>query len=398
MIIGGGAAGATAALALRQAGVRTVVCEARPSGGADLGAFLAIMPGGLTALAALGAETRVRDASFPATDIEVRDADRPAELHRSDGTRVRPRTLTRAALYRELQAEVLDRGAELQHGRRLVGVEHRGDGVEARFADGSAQHADLLVGADGLRSAVRRMLDPAAPEPAYAGINVVYGSAREVPDPFPDGYRMIYGSRCYVGYTTAPDGTTWWFARIPRPELTRDELDGNGPQDWKRLVLDHLGDDRTPAAGVVRASGNDVLAVNARQLPSTPVWHDDRTVLVGDAVHACSPAAGIGATLAFEDAVVLGKCLRDVPGTTAALHTYERVRRDRVEQLVAAGAGQAHTSAHRFAGTSSAGADAGGGHHADWASPVHAGRATPEPHRADPGGSTPRGHPGQWGH
>lgn len=371
LIIGGGVAGTAAALALEQAGIRAIVSEARPSGGEDLGAFLAVMPGGLTALAALGAEDRVREASFPSTDIEILDAGgRPAERHQPGSDRVRPRTLTRAALYRELQAEVLERGAQLQRGRRLVGVEHRGDGVEARFADGGVQHGDLLVGADGSRSQVRGFLDPAAPDPGYAGVNVVYGSAAGVPEPFPDGYRMIYGNRCYFGYTTGPDGVTRWFARIPRPELTRAELDGNGPRDWKDLVLDHLDEDRTPAAGVVRASRDDVLAVNARHLPSTPVWHDDRIALVGDAVHACSPAAGIGATLAIEDAVVLGKCLRDAPTTAAALSTYCATRRPRAEQMVAGSAGQAHTSAERFAGTTTAHVDTGRGHHEDWATPI----------------------------
>jgi 2-polyprenyl-6-methoxyphenol hydroxylase-like FAD-dependent oxidoreductase len=59
--------------------------------------------------------------------------------------------------------------------------------------------------------------------------------------------------------------------------------------------------------------------------------------LVGDALHVASPSTTQGASMAIEDAVTLARCLRDVPDTTAALHSYERLRRDRVERVVRTG-------------------------------------------------------------
>jgi 2-polyprenyl-6-methoxyphenol hydroxylase-like FAD-dependent oxidoreductase len=77
------------------------------------------------------------------------------------------------------------------------------------------------------------------------------------------------------------------------------------------------------------------MATNAWDLPPSGRWRTARTLLLGDAAHAASPATGQGASMAMEDAVVLAKALRDAPSTEAALATYERLRRPRVEENVA---------------------------------------------------------------
>jgi FAD-dependent urate hydroxylase len=72
-------------------------------------------------------------------------------------------------------------------------------------------------------------------------------------------------------------------------------------------------------------------------IPTVPTWHRDGMVLVGDALHAASPASGQGASMAFEDAVTLALCLRDHPSVNDAFAAYERLRRRRVEAVVARG-------------------------------------------------------------
>jgi 2-polyprenyl-6-methoxyphenol hydroxylase-like FAD-dependent oxidoreductase len=67
-------------------------------------------------------------------------------------------------------------------------------------------------------------------------------------------------------------------------------------------------------------------------------WHDDRMIVIGDAAHATSPSSGQGASMAIEDAVELGRCLRDRPEPAVAFAAYERLRRTRVERVVASGA------------------------------------------------------------
>jgi FAD-dependent urate hydroxylase len=69
------------------------------------------------------------------------------------------------------------------------------------------------------------------------------------------------------------------------------------------------------------------------------MWHNDTMTVIGDAAHATSPSTAQGASMALEDAAVLAKCLRDTPAIPEALALFEKLRRDRVERIVAAGTG-----------------------------------------------------------
>jgi 2-polyprenyl-6-methoxyphenol hydroxylase-like FAD-dependent oxidoreductase len=87
------------------------------------------------------------------------------------------------------------------------------------------------------------------------------------------------------------------------------------------------------------ASGDLQLAAdNTHDLPKVHVWHPDSMIVIGDAAHAPSPSSGQGASMANEDGVVLAQCLRDVPGIDRAFSNFERLRRARVERIVAQGA------------------------------------------------------------
>ena len=69
-------------------------------------------------------------------------------------------------------------------------------------------------------------------------------------------------------------------------------------------------------------------------IPHLPHWHRGRMLVLGDAAHAPSPSSGQGASLAIEDAVVLGSCLRDEPDIGAAFARFEQIRRPRVERII----------------------------------------------------------------
>lgn len=88
-----------------------------------------------------------------------------------------------------------------------------------------------------------------------------------------------------------------------------------------------------------------MIASNAYDLATTPVWHTDTMVVLGDAAHAAAPNAAQGASMAIEDGIVLAKCLRDRPDPHSAFAAYEQLRRERVEQVVAASAGMAKLTA-----------------------------------------------------
>src|SRR3954466_4833527 len=97
--------------------------------------------------------------------------------------------------------------------------------------------------------------------------------------------------------------------------------------------------DSTPAAAIVEATaGPDVVGGGSYDIPTTPTWHNDRMVLVGDAAHAASPAAAQGASMALEDAVALAAALSEQSDAGAAFAAYSARRRARTEEAVAASA------------------------------------------------------------
>ncbi|GAA2519816.1 FAD-dependent oxidoreductase [Winogradskya humida] len=333
LIAGGGVAGAATALALHQAGVDAVVFEAHESGGDDAGAFLTVMANGMAALESVGAATAVIEASYPAAAVEIFGAG--GEHVRHKDIQGLARTLTRAALYRTLQDLVEARGIPVVHGKRLADAVPDGAGVIVRFADGSTATGDALVGADGIHSPTRHLIDPQAPTPRYTGQHVVYGYAEGNPAASaPDAYHMILGSKAFFGFTAPGDGRTWWFSRV----TGEARADATSPAQWRELVLDAARADSTPAAAIVSATAADaVVGGDSYDIPTTPRWHNDRMVLVGDAAHAAAPAAAQGASMALEDAVALGSALGSL-GVPAAFTAYEQRRRAQTEETVAASA------------------------------------------------------------
>lgn len=214
-------------------------------------------------------------------------------------------------------------------------------GVSAVFADGTTASADVLVGADGIRSRVRTLIDPGAPPARYVPLLNVggYVPAPEDSGLRPGQYEMVFGKRAFFGQAVAPDGTIWWFANPPRrTEPTPGELAAMTTDQWRSWLLELFADDRTQAAGIIAATPGELRGWATYDMPSVPHWHRGRMVLVGDAAHATSPSSGQGASMAIEDAVELGRCLRDHTEPAAAFAAYVGLRRERVEKVVAAGA------------------------------------------------------------
>jgi 2-polyprenyl-6-methoxyphenol hydroxylase-like FAD-dependent oxidoreductase len=147
-----------------------------------------------------------------------------------------------------------------------------------------------------------------------------------------------FGRRCFLGHVTAPDGSTWWFANPPsKRELSRDELAQISETEWRSRLLELFRGDQTPAADLIAGTERVFAGWNTYDFPSVPIWHRDHMVIIGDAAHATSPAAGQGASMAVEDAVTVARALRDAPDVPAALRRYEAERRERVERVVAIG-------------------------------------------------------------
>ncbi|GHE39585.1 FAD-dependent oxidoreductase [Streptomyces capitiformicae] len=338
LVIGGGTAGTATALALHKAGFDVTVYEAHPDAAEDIGAFLTLASNGMRALAQIDASAAVTALGFPLTGMRVLDgsgaevASRP--LGEAEDPVLRYRCMRRGELNAALQAEVSRRGITIRHGVRLASVQGGPESVTAHFADGSTATGDLLVGADGLHSTVRRSIAPDA-RPCYAGEYVFYGYTTDASLP-EDTERITFSrsSSAAFGHAVSPAGEAYWFARVAGEPLSPEEIAAGTPTRWRDLLVPLLREDATPAAGIVAATAGDILVTNATEMPPAMPWRSGRSLLIGDAAHAASPATGQGASMALEDAVVLAKALRDAPDTETALSLYETLRRPRVEHNI----------------------------------------------------------------
>ncbi len=339
LIVGGGIGGSTLALALHKSGVDVVVAEARSSLDNSSGAFLTLAPNGVNALEAIGlSDITAAAGGFEQSGLDFHNARgrRIAELPGEDD-RVKYGTrgvvLRRARLHAELASRAQREGVQFLLDARLVELVEKEAGIHAVFADRRAVDADVVIGADGIWSTVRRLTWPDAPTPSYTGIVDCGGWARvDLPDT--DRQQMYFGRRAFFGYTVN-DSLAYWFTNVPRrDEPARAELDELDERAWMATIRELHAQDPSPARAVLAAADGSLGAWPVYDMPELAEWNTATVCLIGDAAHAVSPSSGQGASLAIEDAVVLARCLRDAPSAEAAFAGFVRERKARAEKIV----------------------------------------------------------------
>lgn len=344
LIIGSGVAGPVAAMAMQKVGIESVVYEAAPMSAIGIGEFLTLATNGVNALRTLDADAPAIAAGFPTTEMTLWSGAGKrlgaAVLSMTLPNGATGYTLKRSDLYKALTDQAVARGIRIERGKRLVAATPVDGGVRVRFADGDEAIGALLIGCDGIHSTVRRLIDPHAPAPKYAGLVNLGGFVRGVDvDAAPGTYHMIFGKRAFFGYALAPDGEVWWFANMPQPtEPVRSSLAATSSDEWRRRLMTLFADDAGPAVRLIQATAHDLAASAFHTLPHLPRWHTDRMIVIGDAAHAPSPSSGQGASLSIEDAVCLATRLRHDPDVGRAFATFEHARRPRVERIIRAAA------------------------------------------------------------
>jgi 2-polyprenyl-6-methoxyphenol hydroxylase-like FAD-dependent oxidoreductase len=344
VIVGGGVAGPALGLALQRAGIESVVLERRVQPDPEEGSYFTVSPNGLDALDAVGALDLAREAGFASHTNAMYGATGrllgriSLGVPLGDGTVAL--TMKRSRLAVLLAEEAERRGVEVRRGAGVVRVSGGPGGVSATLGDGTSVQGDVLVGADGVHSLVRRTIDPAAPAGRYVGLTNFGGITRATPlgeTLDPEAWHFVFGSRAFFGAHPTPEGDVVWFANVPRDEISREERSATSNEQWQRWLLDLVREDAGPATELIRDGRLELAGDNTYDLPHVPTWSRDAMVVIGDAAHAPSPSSGQGASMALEDAVVLAQALRDSPDVPAALAAYETSRRARVEKIVAVG-------------------------------------------------------------
>lgn len=339
IVIGAGIAGPVAATALRQAGITATVYEAYPAGSDGIGGDLALAANGMRALGIIGVDDTVRAVALPITGQIMSVNGRGLELPGMMG--VEPmQMIGRGDLQRILRDRAVEAGVAFYYDKRLVTVENTATGVTASFSDGTTATAEVLIGADGVRSAVRRLIDPGAPDAGYTGLLGFQGSADLDLDLDPGVMTFAFGRRAYYLYWRTDDGRVTWGANLPSKQyLSTTDARKTPATDWLTTLHETYAGD-IPGDQLANLTTEDTLQVLGaiHIMPPVPHWHRDRMVLVGDAVHAPSNSTGQGASLAIESAIQLARCLRDLPDPVSAFAAYEGLRRKRVEKITRRGA------------------------------------------------------------
>lgn len=340
LVIGGGIAGPVAAMALLKAGIEATIYETYPHTSNGIGGTLALAPNGLAALGVISADDAVRAIATPIPKMAMSVANKNlGTIRRTPGLSPQ-QVVERGDLHRVLHDRAVTAGVRFEYGKRLVSVEDTATGISACFADGSCAHADVLIGADGVRSTVRTLIDPDAPGASYTGMLGFGGFAAIDIDAEPDTMTFAYGKRAYYLYWARPGGGVAWGANLPSEQyLTLTQARAIPAEDWLRTLRETYAGD-VPGAELAKHTTAETLQVIGALhiMPPVPHWYRGRMVLVGDAVHAPSNSTGQGASLAIESAVQLARCLRDLPTPSSAFAAYERLRRTRVETIAARGA------------------------------------------------------------
>lgn len=328
VVVGGGIGGLAAGVALRRVGHEVQVLE-RADELREVGAGLSLWSNAVLALRRLGVEAPVVAGAAPLEAFATLDA-RGRLLAETALAQVVARAgapsvcAHRADLQRAL-ADALGR-ERVRTGAACAGVEARDDGARVLLAGGEALEADVVVGADGIRSAVRAsLLGPA--EPRYAGYTAWRGVARGFEHPeLPRGRGLFcMGRGVQLGVMGCGQGRTYWFITANAPQGGTDP-EGGAKAAAQAAVA---GFTDVARAAVAATAPDAVFRNDIIDRPPTRDWGRGRVTLLGDAVHATTPNLGQGACQALEDAVVLAHALKRAPDPTAALRAYEAARRDR---------------------------------------------------------------------
>jgi salicylate hydroxylase len=332
-IVGGGLAGLAAAHALQTFGMKAEVFETAPALG-EIGAAVNVSPQAVKALQAIGVGDQVAAVGNTSPGIYTRNMQTGEFLELNDRHKAAARygapyyTFHRADLLDAL-ASGLDHGAiHLDH--RLTGIAERSDRILLAFANGTEVEAEIVIGADGVRSVIRQALY-GDDNPTYTGQMVWRAllNGGDVPAEVlePTGHIQWVGPGCHllayyirgrklVNIVTQEDTDKWveegWSTRGDPDEM---RLSFPNPEPRLKTLL-----------SVVTACSKWGLFTR----PLTQNWGRGRIQLIGDAAHAMLPNAGQGACQAFEDAYILARWLEASRDPVEAFGNFRRIRIPRV--------------------------------------------------------------------
>lgn len=332
IIIGGGIAGLTTAIALRQAGVEVEVHEAAPEL-KPVGAGISLSINAMRVYRRLGLHEAIAAMGAPAHHLRACDH-KQRVINETDGRKYAEQygvgfvLIHRARLQDTLMA-ALPEGI-VHTGRRLAHFEDNGTSVEAHFEDGHVATGDFLIGADGIHSATRRQLFPGA-KLRYSGQTCWRGITQfSLTSDASNIQFEAWGGEYRFGCTPIGFGEVYWFAVQAAPAGGKD-----GSKQLNEELAGKFAHFASPVPELLHATDpSHIIRNDLYDLEPMPRWHHGRALLIGDAAHATTPNMGQGGCQAAEDAHYLRKLFVKGLPLPELFMEFERIRRPKVDWVV----------------------------------------------------------------
>lgn len=326
IIIGGGIGGLCTAIALQQNGFDVTVYEKVKKLG-EVGAGLTLWSNAIRALRALGIADAVISAGSVVNHSQICAANgdmlydaRMGEFEKQFGEPVV--AIHRAALHEILIAAL--KPGTLKLGIGFTRFEQNAEKVTVYFDNGDSDSADLLIGADGVHSAVRRQMFPDI-KLRYSGYTAWRGVVETENEAALGLTSESWGMGARFGIVRVDKSRIYWFATSNQPAGEKSTGEQRKAKllrlfkNWHEPIRQLL--DVTPAEVILQ---NDI-----HDIPPVASWTEGRVTLLGDAAHATTPNMGQGACMAIESAYVLSRSLKVESDHRSALRRYENERHER---------------------------------------------------------------------
>jgi 2-polyprenyl-6-methoxyphenol hydroxylase-like FAD-dependent oxidoreductase len=327
LIVGAGIAGLSLAIALERRGIRARLIE-RSAGQIGEGAGLYLLGNAARALLALGVGERVILAGCPIRTQRIFNHTGRLLSECDVETFWKECGPCLGVRRSRLHGALMDQAVHLpiRFGVTLQSLRQSADGVIVRNSDGSEEHYDLVVGADGIRSSVRE-LEFGASAPAFRG-QVGWRFVALLPEGI-QGWSVFLGSGRTFLFVPLGDGEAYCYADLMVSHPFGDPVSGRLDR-LRALFADFAAPVRET---LERMRETDTIHFAPIEEVRVAQSARERVVLVGDAAHAMSPNMASGAAMAFEDALTLAEILaRNMP-VPVALEEFARRRGARVDWI-----------------------------------------------------------------
>lgn len=335
VIIGGGIGGLCAAIALKQAGIDFEIFEAATEL-KPIGAGIVLASNAMQVFEKMGIEGKIMEAGHEIENaISVDQSFKPITSLKVKEKVTKKYGIGSYAIHRGVLQKILINELDINKihlNKRLNSLVQTENKVHLKFEDGTAADADIVIGADGIKSAVRKSIFGEVPL-RYSGQTCWRGIVKlsMTPEMKSNSYE-IWGNEggSRFGMVPISENEVYFFTTFLTEAGGKDE-----PRKVKRKLLSIYSDFGDVAQQIIEARlEENIIRSDIYDFKPIKKWWTGRVVLIGDAAHATTPNLGQGACQAVEDAFVLAECLKENSTHQNAFEQFQNIRFEKAAHVV----------------------------------------------------------------